>query len=59
MNQSVRSYPLRKVNEPSAYVTGEKAGSPSRGPQMHGCPGGPASMPPRTIDFGMILNPQQ
>lgn len=62
MNQSVRAYPLRTVNEPSVYVTGEKAGTkvyPQGGPQMHGGPGGPASMPPTTIGLGMNLNQQQ
>lgn len=47
MNQPVRSYPLRTVNEPSVYVTGEKAGVkvyPPGGPQMHTGPGGPPSM---------------
>ena len=64
MNQPVRSYPLRTVNEPSVYVTGEKAGvkvyppGPG-GPQLHGGPGGPASMPPTTIGLGMNLNQQQ
>ena len=59
MNQPVRSYPLRTVNEPSVYVTGEKAGVkvyPPGGPQMHGGPGGPASA---TIGHGMNLNQQQ
>ena len=62
MNQPVRSYPLRTVNEPSVYVTGEKAGAKVNlpgGPQMHGGPGGPASMPPTTIGLGMNLNQQQ
>ena len=67
MNQSVRTYPLRTVNEPSVYVTGDKAGVkvyPPGGPQMHGGPGGPASMPPTimpptTIGLGMNLNQQQ
>lgn len=62
MNQPVRSYPLRTVNEPSVYVTGEKAGSkvyPPGGPQMLGGPGGSASMPPTTIGLGMNLNQQQ
>ena len=62
MNQPARSYPLRTVNEPSVYVTGEKAGVkvyPPGGPQMHGGPGGPASMPPATIGLGMNLNQQQ
>jgi hypothetical protein len=67
MNQPVRTYPLRTVNEPSVYVTGEKAGVkmyPPGGPQMHGGPPGPASMPPTTmppttIGLGMNLNQQQ
>ncbi|KAF8798883.1 hypothetical protein BYT27DRAFT_7121926 [Phlegmacium glaucopus] len=62
MNQPVRAYPLRTVNEPSVYVTGEKAGTkvyPPGGPQMHGGAGGPASMPPTTIGLGMNLNQQQ
>ena len=61
MNQPVRSYPLRTVNEPPVYVTGDKAGVkayPQGGPQMHGGSGGPASMPP-TIGLGMNLNQQQ
>jgi hypothetical protein len=62
MNQPVRSYPLRTVNEPSVYVTGEKAGAkvyPPGGPQMHGGPGGSSSMPPTTIGLSMNLNQQQ
>lgn len=65
MNQPVRAYPLRTVNEPSVYVMGEKAGTkvyPSGGPQipqMHSAPGGSASMPPTTIGLGMNLNQQQ
>jgi hypothetical protein len=62
MNQPVRSYPLRTVNEPSVYVTGEKAGAkvyPPGGPQMHSGPGGSSSMPPTTIGLGMNLNQQQ
>jgi hypothetical protein len=62
MNQPVRAYPLRTVNEPSVYVTGEKAGAkvyPPGGPQMHGGPPGPPSIPPTTIGLGMNFNQQQ
>ena len=67
MNQPVRAYPLRTVNEPSVYVMGEKAGTKvyppgaPQMPQMHGGPGGPAmpAMPPTTIGLGMNLNQQQ
>ncbi|KAF8158213.1 hypothetical protein B0H34DRAFT_445707 [Crassisporium funariophilum] len=61
MNQPIRGYPLRSVNEPSVYVTGEKMGQkvypPGSGP-MHAGPG-PASMPPATIGLGMNFNQQQ
>ena len=62
MNQPVRAYPLRTVNEPSVYVTGDKAGAkmyPPGGSQMHAGPGGPGPMPPTTIGLAMNLNQQQ
>ena len=62
INQPVRAYPLRPVNEPSVYVTGDKAGTkvfPPGVPQMHGGPVGPTPMPPTTIGLGMNVNQQQ
>ncbi|KAF8967124.1 hypothetical protein BDZ97DRAFT_1656982 [Flammula alnicola] len=61
MNQPVRAYPLRPVNEPAVFVTGEKSGQkvypPGVGP-MHGG-SGPSNMPPATIGIGMNFNQQQ
>ncbi|KAJ7173646.1 hypothetical protein C8R46DRAFT_1083506 [Mycena filopes] len=54
MNQPMRNYPLRIVNEPAVFVMGEKAGQkvfPNTGPQVAG---GMPGMP-----MGMPFNPQQ
>jgi len=62
MNQPVRAYPLRTVNEPGVFVAGEKSGQksyPPGGPmQMHGS-SGPSTMPTAPIGMAMNFSQQQ
>ena len=60
MNQPVRAYPLRTVNEPGVFVAGEKSGQKSYPPgmQMHGS-SGPSTMPTAPIGMAMNFNQQQ
>ena len=62
MNQPVRAYPLRTVNEPGVFVAGEKSGQksyPPGGPmQMHGG-SAPSTMPTAPIGMPMNFSQQQ
>lgn len=60
MNQPIRSYPLRLINEPAVFVIGEKTGQKVF---PHGAPGPgplpPQQMPPNAHPHpGMNFNPQ-
>ncbi|KAF9561307.1 hypothetical protein CPC08DRAFT_664416 [Agrocybe pediades] len=57
LNQPVRNYPLRPVNEPAVFIAGEKAGQKvfPPGSQMHASSG----PPPATIGLGMAYTQQQ
>src|SRR6266567_3849926 len=63
MNQPVRAYPLRTVNEPGVFVAGDKSGQksyPLGGPmQMHGGGSGPSTMPTAPIGMPMNFSQQQ
>lgn len=59
LNQPVRTYPLRVVNEPSVYIAGEKMGQkvyPPGGGAMHGVP---PVVPPMQPGMPMNFNQQQ
>lgn len=61
VNQPVRAYPLRTINEPPMFVIGDKAGQkvyPPGGSSMHGPPSAPP-MPPTAIGMGMNMSQQQ
>ncbi|PPR00439.1 hypothetical protein CVT24_004500 [Panaeolus cyanescens] len=58
MNQPVRTYPLRMVNEPAVYVVGEKAGQKAMPPGQGGIGGG-SGMPPNMISIGNMSMSQQ
>ncbi|TFK40731.1 hypothetical protein BDQ12DRAFT_627394 [Crucibulum laeve] len=55
MNQPVRNYPLRALNEPPMFVIGEKAGQKvyNGPPPMHGGPSGGPPMPPSMGPMGL------
>jgi len=59
LNQPVRTYPLRVVNEPSVYVAGEKMGQkvyPPGAGAMHGIP---PAVPPMQPGMPMNFSQQQ
>jgi len=58
MNQPIRIYPLRPINEPGVFVAGEKQGQKFFPQGMHQNQG-PANIPPATIGLGMSYNQQQ
>lgn len=59
LNQPVRTYPLRVVNEPSVYIAGEKMGQkvyPQGAGAMHGVP---PPVPPMQPGMPMNFSQQQ
>jgi len=55
LNQPVRTYPLRVVNEPSVYISGDKMGQKVYPPGSGAMHGVPASVPPMQQP-GMPMN---
>ncbi|KZT69605.1 hypothetical protein DAEQUDRAFT_726590 [Daedalea quercina L-15889] len=57
LNQPVRNYPLRPINEPALFVVGEKMGQKVY-PNQHQAPAERSGPPGMGMGFGGIGNPQ-
>ena len=55
LNQPVRNYPLRPINEPALFVVGEKIGRQAPHPNQHQ---GSAELQVKATGFGGMGNPQ-
>ena len=56
LNQPVRTYPLRAVNEPSVYIAGDKMGQKVYPPGPGAVHGVPSSIPPMQPPGVMPMN---
>ena len=55
LNQPVRNYPLRPINEPGLFVVGDKIGRQAPHPNQHQ---GSADLQSKAMGFGGMGNPQ-